>query len=147
MKYVVRHARKRDLKAIYSLYQNWRNEPKHGEIDYDLNSFKKYIGSPKVDLVVACEDKDVIGYLLAYDHENWGYVDSICVNPQYRRSGVGQALISGALALKKHWHVLELCYDQNDFKIAKFVKSVGFVSDKKPMIFRWVYKARAAPRR
>lgn len=147
MKYTIRHARTRDLKAIFSLYKKWRNEPKHTENDYDLGSFKKYIGSSKVDLIVACEDRDVVGYLLAYDHENWGYLDSICVNPQYRRDGVGQALINGVVALKKHWVMLELCYDPNDAKITKFVKSAGFVSDKKPMIFRWVYRARSTPQR
>jgi ribosomal protein S18 acetylase RimI-like enzyme len=147
MKYVIRHARTRDLKTIFSLYQNWRNEPKHGEVDYKLNDFKKYIGSPKADLIVACEDGDVIAYLLAYDHENWGYLDSICVNPQYRRSGVGQALIDGLITLKKHWRKLELCYDPNDFKIAKFVRSAGFVSEKKPMIFRWMYRSRSMAQR
>lgn len=146
MKYIIRHARTRDLKTVFGLYQTGRNEPKHSENDYDLKSFRKYVGSSKVDLVVACKDKSVVGYLLAYDHDNWGYLDSICVDPQYRREGVGQALVDGVIALKKHWIMIELCYDPTDSKIAKFVKSAGFISDKKPMIFRWMYRARTTPR-
>jgi ribosomal protein S18 acetylase RimI-like enzyme len=142
MKYKIRYAKSRDLSEIYTLYLNHRNEPSYSH-DYDFTDFRRYVKSLKVDLIVADINDKIVGYILCYDHDNWGYIDSICVDPKHRKRGVGRLLVSKLFKFKKRWVCIEACYDQKDLGMAKFLETNSFKS-KPQMIYKWMIKFKEA---
>lgn len=60
------------------------------------------------------------------------WIMEVCVNPDYRRRGVGKALINHVVQTAKGRNVMAWCVDQGP----KFFETLGFRKSKAPVYYR-----------
>ena len=71
-----------------------------------------------------------IGALILYIYKKSLRIYSICIDPQYRKSGIGASLVNYAikLAIRKGFSQVSLEVDQKKEKLVSWYKQFGFVS-------------------
>lgn len=74
-----------------------------GQINKQL-MFPNKIFPDKIHLIVAKKGSSLVGFALFYylHNSNLGYLEYICVLPEYRRLGIGTALYEYALSILRH---------------------------------------------
>lgn len=106
---------------------------------HDETTLKDWIQNPKDDLIlVAKEGNKTVGMILVYLLRDWALCSDVFVVPQYRRKGIGKALIKKALEHFKSKGIdgLHLVTHLNNSAI-NFYKKLGF---KKGYNFVWMRK-------
>jgi ribosomal protein S18 acetylase RimI-like enzyme len=116
---VIRKGTKEDLEAFFELY--WISSLEHthysGILDslkpkekcqeYIINRQQELIKDPNQYFLVAEDEKNVIGIITGhvgerdeaqvYRIERMGFIDEVCVHPEYRHSGIGNKLLETLL--------------------------------------------------
>ena len=115
MCYELRLATKADAEQIVEIYKNSHNVKDH---DYHspiyLQSVNDYIDAGCPFYVAESEGK-VLGFLLAFDHIRWCYVESIVVSNEARGKGIATALLNKVIADgSNYWKGVGLCFDTSD---------------------------------
>ena len=106
---------------ILPLYKavGWRNYYEHPQMLQ-----KAYAGS--LCTLAAYEDEKLIGIIRAVgDGYSVLFIQDILVYPEYRRKGIGTALINALLDRYGHVYQIELASDNTENTIS-FYKSLGF---------------------
>ena len=127
---IIRPASLEDVKTVAQLNQSSRNEPDGTVgIEYLESDFQAYLGKDHIFFFVAEVDNCVVGFILAFDHGNWGYVDVLCVHPEARSHGLGTELLGAveSIGVTRHWGFIELCRDFTDTQIGAYVERRGYV--------------------
>ena len=76
--------------------------------------------------VVAVEDKKVVGAILCGHDGRRGCLYHVCVNPQYRRRGIGKAMVVFCMdALKEEKRLLEQKIRNLDHELSKMQLTAG----------------------
>jgi ribosomal protein S18 acetylase RimI-like enzyme len=134
----VRRATAVDANRIQELYANHRNSAVVLGLTYESSDWRLYLGAPHVSLLVAEDCGLIQGFLLGYDLVNWGYVETLVVDNETRRQGIGSSLLEAfeRVGLGR-WVAVELCLDPNDRNLADWVSRQGFV---KPDLVEWRVK-------
>lgn len=97
---------------------------------YPRQAFKKWLNSKNDDILLVSEsDNKVIGCCLCYVHyRGWAVIDSIIVDPKFRRRGVAKMLMNEAISRMKR---LGIAYVQGivqttNKKMLRLSKGLGF---------------------
>jgi len=106
----IRPATHRDVEAIGDLWVELMNYhatldsrfsvPRHGRNNY-VRQLQKALRDESFQVLVAVEDRRVIGYVMGYIGQNppifakprFGFIADLCVTQTQRRQGVGQRLV------------------------------------------------------
>ncbi|HDD25562.1 MAG TPA: ribosomal-protein-alanine N-acetyltransferase [Acidilobales archaeon] len=113
MKYIVRNAKEGDLLTIINI--NLQTLPEHYPYEFWLEHLRKWGKA----FFVAEVDNLVVGYVMArvelgFGHlskrlTRMGHIISIAVLPNYRRKGIGKALMLACIdSLKNHYKASEV---------------------------------------
>lgn len=124
----VREGRIGDLHHIWQIYQEAKGRGEtHGRA-FEFDGFRSVIFSPHHRCVVAAEGADVVGFILAYDHATWGYIDVIAVRARLRRQGIVHQMVEYVIANPNHWKTIELCHEPDDTGPAGLASGLGFTT-------------------
>ncbi|MDE1871117.1 MAG: GNAT family N-acetyltransferase [Candidatus Micrarchaeota archaeon] len=127
----IRNMRKSDINAVYKMAVKAR-ELQSSSLGrwYPKIALNVWLKSKGDDLLlVAEENRKVVGFLLCYVHyKRWSLLDSMVVDPMHRRKGIATALINGA---SKRLKKLGVVYAQglvrtNNSRTLKMMKKLGF---------------------
>lgn len=97
-------------------------------IDDSREGVERFIRRNPTTSVVAVEDQKVVGAILCGHDGRRGCLYHVCVNPEYRRRGIGKAMVvfcMDALKKEKINKVSLIAFTQNDIGNA-FWHSVGW---------------------
>jgi len=81
-----------DFESLYEIDQACY-EP---AIAYSRRELRNYLRFPGADCIVAEAEKNLVGFILTAHGKSWGYIVTIDVLADYRRSGVGTLLLAEA---------------------------------------------------
>lgn len=117
---MIRKATLEDCESILELYN--KIDSHTPELAYIKDDFIGYVKSDKCLVLVAEDNDSVVGFLLAYDHDNWGYIDILIVDPLYRNKGHGTQLLNAIWHFAPDcWVMAELCSDAVNADLNKFL--------------------------
>jgi ribosomal protein S18 acetylase RimI-like enzyme len=138
---VIRLATLTDVPTVVELNSVGRNHPDGTVgVKYSESDFVAYCEKSHVIFLVAEAKERIVGYLLAFDHVSWGYLDVLCIHPEYRDKSVGSQLIAFLefLGGLRGWDLVELCRDEADTRIGKFVERREYLDTG---LVRWYAKS------
>jgi len=130
---VIRRARMEDLPAVVRMSHGVpeiENYPGQRMKVADFVHFVKPYGGM---MLVAEAYKQVVGYITVYPSENYFYLPYSVVRKEWRRRGVGSALLGKVEALAKESkveYILMSAYIYNK-RVHSFLKARGYVPSKK----------------
>ena len=119
---VVRQMTNEDVERVYQLSQECFSEP------WSLESIQKEVSNPVASYFVAESDHQIIGYGGLWHVLDEGDIINIAVNSQYRRQGIGQAILKKLLeeAEQKALCVLHLEVREGNEAAIHLYKKHGF---------------------
>lgn len=132
-KLVIRRAKFSDLPAIAKMSNGVREIENYPGQKMKANDFAHFVGSKDAFMLVAAAEKEAVGYITVYKSYNYLYLPYAVVRKDWRRHGVGTALLNEVEALAKKEkveYILMSVYDYNS-SVRKLLKSRGYVSSKK----------------
>lgn len=121
------------------VYELWTNTEGMGmrSLDDSFEGIQKFLKrNPSTNYIAQVENK-IIGVILCGHDGRRGYIYHAAVKTDYRRKGIGQALVNAALdALKKEGinKVALVAFSSNDLG-NKFWKSIGF-DERNDLVYR-----------
>lgn len=125
-----------DYEKVYDLWTNTKGMGMRS-LDDSYEGIEKFLKrNPTTNFVVEA-DSQVVGVILCGHDGRRGYIYHTAVNPDYRRKGLGEALVSAALeALKKEGinKAALVVFSNNDVG-NKFWESIGF-EKREDLIYR-----------
>lgn len=137
---ICREANTADIRNIYHIYKNEVINDVLLKVQYQENDFQKILdNTEKAELLVAHINNNLVGFLLAFDHITWGYVDILYVKPEYRKKGAAKVLIATLMERRSGWQVIELCYDSDDDESGMAANKLDFKNLNKTQ-YKWAYK-------
>ncbi len=108
----VRKAKEQDLEAVLDLWQEMMDH--HARLDerlqtvpeardYFRDTLREWMGQRERRVLVGVADRQIVGYAIGAIAENppiftprrYGHVSDICVDPAWRRQGLGHRLFAG----------------------------------------------------
>ena len=89
MNFTLRTYSPHDFETLYAIDQVCY-EP---AIAYSRRDLRNYLRFPGADCVVAESDSKIIGFCITEHEDDWGYIVTMDVLGEYRRRGVGTALL------------------------------------------------------
>jgi ribosomal protein S18 acetylase RimI-like enzyme len=95
--------------------------------DYDYST---YVNNPEKTVFLAYADGRVVGQLILHHHwNNFAWVEGIGVDKNYRRQGIGQALVKRGLEWARKYKLLGIMVETQDNNVGacRFYSSCGFV--------------------
>jgi GNAT superfamily N-acetyltransferase len=121
MEYVIRRAVSADLPAVLSLYgQPDVDNGKVMDLETANSLFVKMSTYPSYRLFVACSEGRIVGTYSLVILDNLvhmgapsGLVESVVLFSDWRRKGVGKAMMSHAMALCREAHCYKLALSSN----------------------------------
>ncbi|MEI1373764.1 GNAT family N-acetyltransferase [Nostoc sp.] len=126
---IIRVAQARDAEALLVLAKTLATsfvvDPKAFRV-----SFSELLSSPSGHLAVAEVDKDIVGYILGFDHYTFyangrvAWVEEIMVDADYRKMGIGRSLMQSfeGWATDRDAKLVALATR----RAAKFYKALGY---------------------
>jgi hypothetical protein len=113
-----------DAKAAYEMYRPYAS---NAGVRFEIDDFKDaYRNYPRTTLLAAYnETAEIVGVLLGYDMNSWGYIEILAVDMPYRCRGISKLLISAFCKGRTGWSYLEFCTSQS-ISIIEFAKAAGF---------------------
>ena len=81
---------------------------------YNWFDFVYFLTRPGVGFTVAVMDERLVGYVIATGGVSHGTVQSIAVSPEYRRGGIGKALMKSALEHLSKYERVYLLVERNN---------------------------------
>ncbi|MHB1152391.1 MAG: GNAT family N-acetyltransferase [Eubacteriales bacterium] len=125
-----------DYEAVYSL---WTNTAGMGmrSLDDSLSGIAKFLKRNPTTNFVAEIDGEIVGVILCGHDGRRGYIYHTAVNENFRKRGIGKALVETALfALKNEGihKVALVAFQTNDLGNA-FWKALGF-TERKDLVYR-----------
>lgn len=125
-----------DYEKVYDLWTNTKGMGMRS-LDDSYEGIEKFLKrNPTTNFVVEA-DNNLVGVILCGHDGRRGYTYHTAVNPDYRRKGLGEALVSAALeALKKEGinKAALVVFSNNDVG-NKFWESIGF-EKREDLIYR-----------
>ncbi|WP_017414955.1 GNAT family N-acetyltransferase [Clostridium tunisiense] len=125
-----------DYEKVYDLWTNTKGMGMRS-LDDSYEGIEKFLKrNPTTNFVVEA-DNNLVGVILCGHDGRRGYIYHTAVNPDYRRKGLGEALVSAALeALKKEGinKAALVVFSNNDVG-NKFWESIGF-EKREDLIYR-----------
>jgi len=116
-----------DYESVYDLWTNTKGMGMRS-LDDSYEGIEKFLKRNPTTSFVAEVDNQVVGVILCGHDGRRGYIYHTAVNPDYRRNGLGEALVSAALeSLKKEGinKAALVVFSTNDIG-NKFWESIGF---------------------
>ena len=136
MEYVIRQAVSTDLPAILSLYgQPDADNRKVMDFEMANSLFLKISTYPSYRLFVACSGDRIVGTYSLVILDNLvhmgapsGLVEAVVVLSNWRRKGVGKAMMNHAMALCREAHCYKLALSSNLVRepAHRFYEALGF---------------------
>lgn len=125
-----------DYEAVYSL---WSNTAGMGmrSLDDSLNGITRFLKRNPATSFVAEIHGEIVGVILCGHDGRRGYIYHTAVNTDYRKQGIGKALVETALyALRNEGinKVALVAFQSNDLGNA-FWKALGF-TERKDLVYR-----------
>lgn len=125
-----------DYEVVYSL---WSNTAGMGmrTLDDSQNGISKFLKRNPATSFVAEIDGEIVGVILCGHDGRRGYIYHTAVNTDYRKRGIGKALVETALlALRNEGinKVALVAFQTNDLGNA-FWKALGFI-ERKDLVYR-----------
>lgn len=119
---VVRQMTSEDVEAVYALSEACFSE------HWSLESIQKEISNPVASYFVAEIDEEIVGYGGLWHVLDEGDIINIAVNSQYRRRGIGQAILKRLFeeAHEKALVILHLEVRQSNEAAIKLYQQNGF---------------------
>lgn len=137
---MIRKARFLDIPYIVSIYSQRNYTDMITDCKYTARDFYLHM---KEGLIYVYENenndskiKNIIGFVLYYDHITWGYIEIICVDEKYRNKGIGNDLLNSVTNIK--WSNVELCCHLTDVDMIEYFEKRGFVCSNQKT--EWLYK-------
>ena len=95
---------------------------------YPKYLFKAFLKDPFLLFLVYLNNEKVIGYIVASLENGKGHIISLAVHPEFRRRGVGSALLKEVLTSMKKRGILtvKLEVNENNVSAINFYKKHGF---------------------
>ena len=122
----IRSARSHDAMTIQNIYDEVVPHDVAG-LKYRVTDWPLYVTAPQALLLIAHVRGNPAGFILGYDLVNWGLIDVLAVTPEWRRAGVGTALVN---AFEQHgrgrWVASELATDPEDEDLRRFLHDRGY---------------------
>jgi ribosomal protein S18 acetylase RimI-like enzyme len=131
--HIIRAAQPEDFEEVFALLgQLWPDKPLHREPLHNI--FDQALTSDNEVYLCACRGAKVVGFCtLTIKSSLWqegdlGYVGNLVVDSNYRRSGIGTALLEKAaeIAGQRHCRCLELDSGFHRPAAHRFYESRGF---------------------
>ena len=136
----IREATLNDVAAIHGLNRDEMNY--NCDIKLTEKKLSKLLESPTDKVFVAVADSKTAGYIHANNYEllfapQWKNVMSIAVSSDYKRKGIGRALISAVEAWAKQEGAVAIHLVSGEERLGahEFYKKCGFVNKKKQLNF------------
>lgn len=118
----VRQGRPEDAETVLKVFAD-RNTAH----DYpDITVSKDEIQAKHVILLIAEDDNDLCGFVLAYDLVTWCYLDTIVVKNNTRGKGIGKALLNALRTKSTKWDHISTCVHFKDPNTTQWFSKQGF---------------------
>ncbi len=130
--FVIRRARKSDLPAVVRMSNGVKEIENYPGQTMKAEDFRHFVEGGGLMLVAAAKGK-VIGYVTAYESENYFYLPYAVTERKWRNRGVGSALLGEIEKMAKERNVeyiLMSVYVYNS-SVHSFLKARGYVASKK----------------
>jgi len=141
----VRVATSKDLETILALMQFLHPEDQNPSATTSQSVFNEILESSNFTITLAEINAEVVGscYIniipnLTREARPYGVLENIVTHPEYRRQGIGRALVSDALERAK----VADCYKVmlltgGDADVQNFYRSCGMTSQSKTAFIQW----------
>ncbi len=93
MDFTLRTCRREDLDRVLTI-----EDASFPDDAYSRAVFHFYLATAREGFIVACKGDLVVGYVIATHQAGEGLIESIAVAPEFRRRGIGEALMRAAMA-------------------------------------------------
>lgn len=116
-----------DYEKVYELWTNTKGMGMRS-LDDSYEGIEKFLKRNPTTSFVAEENNKLVGVILCGHDGRRGYIYHTAVNPDYRRKGLGEALVSTALEALKNEGINKaalVVFSSNDVG-NKFWESIGF---------------------
>ncbi len=120
----IRRASQSDLTTIFELEKKCFNDPYPMELLIMLQSLY-----PELFLVAECNNV-IVGYVASVIRtDGFGHIVSLCVDPEYRRRGIGKQLMTKVEELMKK--LFNVCLYRLEVRVSNFIaimlyESIGY---------------------
>lgn len=125
-----------DYEKVYDLWTNTKGMGMRS-LDDSYEGIERFLKRNPTTSFVAEENNNLVGVILCGHDGRRGYIYHTAVNPDYRRNGLGEALVNAALeSLKKEGinKAALVVFSTNDVG-NKFWESIGF-EKREDLIYR-----------
>jgi len=122
----IRRFKQKDKDSVVALWKDIFNPQKpHNDPELVINM---KVGSNDGLFFVACENKKIIGTIMAGFDGHRGWIYSLAVSQKYRRKGIGTKLVNKALneLINLGCVKVNLQINGNNQSVVDFYKKVGF---------------------
>ena len=125
----IRPATVADADGIHRLYSEERNDAQGIGASYVAEDWARYIGVPRLILLVAEDAGAIQGVLLAYDLHDWVYIELLIVRQQARGDNLGGRMLEALGRFGEgRWVTAELAISVADRRLRRFIRKNHFYS-------------------
>ena len=131
--FVIRPARMSDLPAVVRMSNGVREIENYPGQRMRVDDFVHFVRGDGVRMLVAVAGGHVVGYVTVYESENYFYLPYSVTKKDWRRRGVGSALLERVEALAKVAkveYILMSVYVYNS-SVHSFLRERGYVPSKR----------------
>jgi len=93
---------------------------------YSRLDFAFFLARPGSDFTVAVLDGQSVGYVIAVSNASGGMIQSIAVSPDFRRGGIGEALMKSALGSLSKYREVYLLVERNNVAAISLYRKFSF---------------------
>lgn len=120
----IRYATPEDAETLWTLYSgSWSNQM---ELGHSVKEYQDMITAKHIKFIGCFSGSAAVGLAIAVDVVKWGYLDSLFVRENFRKQGIGTAMLDLLISSNPKWEKLETALLDN--KTIYVMKSMGFQS-------------------
>lgn len=125
----IRPATVADAAGIQVLYAEERHDARGIGAGFVAEDWARYVGVPRIMLLVAEAAGAIQGFLLAYDLHDWVYIEVLVVRRQARGHNLGARMLDAlARCGEGRWVTAEMAIAVADRRLRRFTKRNRFYS-------------------